>query len=373
MFRYGRERPRSVTSGEVFIALSRDPTMRAKLGEVHRKLFEGEGVRKGSSPDHFIYVAPGKARSEINEVASWIRAHYGDPAGTVPARTPFGYLSGKYDGWITLFAALLFGGDRELAVDFTESVARMSWSTYETSRAASSGYGGTQTTATEAAPPSPEPATAPQTSRLLMPYSRGEEKATPAPPAPAPAPPQTPKPGFMERFFGIKPKPKTPRPAPPAPRRIDQAPFTSRALALPAPPEVAEESEVSEEEVEAEREIARQRRSRYREIEKQIESEPLTPEEDARAELLAQRYMARKAAKEEREMETIRGWVREERARHPKVSEVVGESDETTRARARAELEEQVRLEGLKEQAREEAQLTTVERLKRPPGSSNPF
>src|SRR5271165_1092871 len=125
LHRYGRERPKSnrSTSGEVFVAVSRDGWAKGKLEEIYRKLFEGAGVRQGSSPDHFIYVSPSKARSEINELATWVNERFGAPGSTVPARTPFGYISGPWDGWITLFAALAYGQDQGLAVDFTESMA----------------------------------------------------------------------------------------------------------------------------------------------------------------------------------------------------------------------------------------------------------
>lgn len=146
LHRYGRDRPRQVraTAGDVFVALSRDAWAREKLGEVYRRLFEGEGLRQGTSPDHFIYVAPGRARAEINELAAWVGERFGDPAGTVPARTPFGYLSSRYDGWITLFAAIVHGTDRGVAVDFAESVAGMTWSTPITSRARAAGSGASE-------------------------------------------------------------------------------------------------------------------------------------------------------------------------------------------------------------------------------------
>ena len=129
--RYGRERSSNTraTTGDVFVALSRDSWARQMLGEIYRKLFEGAGLRQGSSPDHFIYVTPSKARSEINELASWVNDRFGPPGSTVPAKTPFGYISGPWDGWLTLFAALSYGTtDQGLAIDFTESVAGLSWS-----------------------------------------------------------------------------------------------------------------------------------------------------------------------------------------------------------------------------------------------------
>lgn len=347
MYRYGRERPRSVTSGEVFLALSREPAIRAKLGEVYRKLFEGEGVRQGSSPDHFVYVTPGKARAEISEVSAWIRERFGDPAGTVPARTPFGYLSGRYDGWVTLFAALAFGGDRELAVDFTESVARMSWSTYETSRTPSAGTssGGSQ-----------QPR-----SRFLLPYGSGEDRRAEesSPPAPEPG---TPKPGFLERIFGAKSKP----PPPPPPRRPTTAPFTSRALdeeieEEPSPEEEAEMDRAFQARVEAEAEervkrsvLEQHRTRRDAEIARREARRPASAEEQARHQEMLEEGIGR--------------WSKKPVKR--KVSEVVGEEDETQRARARALLDEQARLESLKRKAEEEAKLSTAEKLRRPPGTT---
>jgi hypothetical protein len=221
--RYGRVRPTAATAGEVLIAFSRDEEVKAKLGEIYRKLFEGEGVRQGSSPDHFIYVTPGKARGEINEVATWIEARFGPPASTVPARTPFGYLSGRYDGWITYFAALMFGSDRGLAVDFTESVARMSWASYDTSRAGDVGGG--------PLPPSPPPS--PPPSRPSPP--------PPSPPPSRPSPPATPSgaPGAPSGWGARPSPPATPSGAPRAPSGWGArlvTPYYVRPAARPSAP-----------------------------------------------------------------------------------------------------------------------------------------
>lgn len=210
--RFGRDRPASTraTAGDVFVAVSRDPWARERLGEVYRKLFEGAGVRQGSSPDHFVYVSPGRARAEIREVSAWIGERFGDPAGTVPATTPFGYLSGRYDGWVTLFSALSYGEDRELAQDFVETVARMSWASY----GAASPRSSTSPSSVEEPREEPvrsQPAPAPETPFFLRPYaargraaspSTGKVIVTPAPSAPAPA-----KPGVIGRFLGVKTEP----------------------------------------------------------------------------------------------------------------------------------------------------------------------
>lgn len=155
--RWGRDRPAKTTVGDVFVALGRDEWTRGMLAEIYRKLFEGEGVRQGTSPDHFIYVSPGRARSEISQVSAWIGSRFGEPGGTVPARTPFGYLSGRYDGWVTLFSALRHGGDESLARDFSDVVAGMSWSSAQNI----SRVGGEQSVPVSSASPSAPPVAGP--------------------------------------------------------------------------------------------------------------------------------------------------------------------------------------------------------------------
>ena len=129
--RYGRARPADAraTAGAVFMAVTRDPWAKQLLGEIYQRLFEGQGLRQGSSPDHFIYVTPSKARAHIGALQSWITERFGAPGACVPAKTPFGYLSSPWDGWITYFAALdgRHGTDRGLALDFAETVAQVPW------------------------------------------------------------------------------------------------------------------------------------------------------------------------------------------------------------------------------------------------------
>ena len=118
------------TIDQVFSELTADTWARTKLVEIHRKFAVREAELRvaADSPDHFIYATPEKARAEINELASWIRERFGDPANAVPAKTPFGYLSDKYDGWITLFAASIF--DDGLTC-FIATIGKMSWAVAE--------------------------------------------------------------------------------------------------------------------------------------------------------------------------------------------------------------------------------------------------
>lgn len=227
--RYGSERVSKGTSvGDVFLAVSRDTWAAAQLLEIYRLLFEGQGVRQGTSPDHFIYVTPSKARAQVNQLAVWIAERFGMPGGRVPARTPFGYISGPWDGWITLFAALAAGEDRDLARDFLEAVAQMSWAGGGVSRvSAASGGGGDASSgpmllgsgsggSASASPPGPSP---------------GPSPAPPSsPPSPSPAPAPAPAPVFYgsfastSRVAGYEPPPPAPPPPPPAPAPAPEAP-----------------------------------------------------------------------------------------------------------------------------------------------------
>lgn len=125
--RFGRAAapPRAISVGAVYASLSGDAWAREQLGAIYRKLFEAGGARRG--PDHFLYVKPSRARCEIKELSDWVREHHGPPGGRVPAATPFGYLSSRWEGWLTLFAALAEGRDDDLRRDFGQSVAPMSW------------------------------------------------------------------------------------------------------------------------------------------------------------------------------------------------------------------------------------------------------
>ena len=246
----------AATSGEVFVALSRDDWAKERLGEVYRKLFEGAGVRQGSSPDHFIYVTPGKARGEINELTGWIRDRFGDPASTVPAKTPFGYLSGRYDGWITFFAALMHGEDRGLAVDFNESVANMSWST----------------TMSRASPPRGFFA------RFVQPSPGRERPPSPPPSTSAPSPPSPSLPERVERGVGVKPPAAPISLSPLVPLDVDEIAMARARAELEA--EVADTEEERLFKKIEERAVVRERAGHEaeREIEKKIR-EKFSPEE----------------------------------------------------------------------------------------------
>ena len=227
--RYGRERFPRVTAGEVFIALVRDDWAKTLLGEIYRKLFEGEGVRQGTSPDHFIYVTPSKARSEINELASWVDGRFGPPGACVPAKTPFGYISGKWDGWLTLFADMASGKDDKIVQDFEASAASLPWAGTGTSRM-------TSTTAGEAPAAVPAPPAPVAASAATEEYPFWNEEASAASPPPPPPPPSAAaapsgryatwwprekieKPSLWDRFWGRKPAGSAPPPpaAPPKP------------------------------------------------------------------------------------------------------------------------------------------------------------
>lgn len=244
--RWSEDRPKPVraTAGDVFVALSRDGQMIEALHEIYRKLFEGPRLRVGAdlnsqyAPAHFIYVKPGRARAEISEVSAWIRDRFGDPADVPPETTPFGYNSLKYDGWVLLFAMLLHGSDNAIKSNFVGSVAGMSWAGYRSARATPATGSGSG-----AAPQAQQPrfrAIGVRGSDWEEGGSAGSGAASPPrPPSPS-SPPAPEKPGFIEKWFGIKGS-TTPQ---------DRDKPATRAA--PQPARVIEESEdedLSEEEV----------------------------------------------------------------------------------------------------------------------------
>lgn len=127
--RFGRSEPpaRGARVGTVYAAISGDAWARDQLAAVHRKLFEVGGARRGRGPDYFLYVQPSRARCEIRELAAWVADRFGSPGARVPATTPFGYLSSRWDGWLTLFAALARGEGNGLRWDFDAAIAPLSW------------------------------------------------------------------------------------------------------------------------------------------------------------------------------------------------------------------------------------------------------
>lgn len=326
--RFGRDRPAATraTAGDVFLAVSRDPWAKEQLGEIYRKLFEGQGVRQGSSPDHFIYVTPSKARANISELSGWVHDRYGDPSTTVPAKTPFGYISGPWDGWLTYFSALAFGTDRGgLTADFTESVARLPWSAPSTSRAVTAGAAPVTAPSTPSPPPPPPPS------------------PTPTPPPPttvegAAAEPEAEKPGLLRRIFGPKPPP----PPPPSP--------ASAAMG---------EAWTEEESRESPEYLARRGR--------EAENEDLERRLNEAYEAKAERYRAGGRPTEISEAEAVEGVTETKSKRKSRAKRSVGEVVSKSDIEATLKAMEVVRAVDEGAPAVEES---TVEKLRRPEGMS---
>lgn len=393
--RYGRSRTARATAGEVFIALSRDEWAKERLGEVYRKLFEGEGLRQGSSPDHFIYVTPRKAREELNELSAWIEERFGSPAGTVPAKTPFGYLSGRFDGWITLFAALMFGADKGLAVDFTESVAQMSWSSLVSRSDASSPPAASSPPVYEEpsgwnrflnSPRSRGNPVTPSTGRVIFAQgvvpqsSQPEEKLT-----------------FVEKFLGVPAREAPPPPIPSEPSNVwteeeevivpssnvgggynerirgysqrglsveDLRGTRGSALRSPSP---LTESSVSNEwtpEDEVEDEQLQWTKEMQRRVDEADAAYKNSPQYviDKAAEEDARRKRVERLSAHRDDIKTVRAT-----AKRPTPAE---SEDEVEAARVRAALDEREREESRRRQAEREARekMSTVDQLKRPGG-----
>ncbi len=353
-FRFN-ERARSprATVGDVYLALSRDEGMQAKLGDIYETLFRRGGGRRGTEwgpevPDHYFFVTPKKARAEITEVSTWIRERYGDPVRTPTEMTPFGYLgpgngSYRYDGWVVFFAVLLHGQELDLAKYFTGDIAGMSWASHSS----------TMRTQSAATPP---PA-APLPSLLQAPRERGKYAAptsgrvweTPVPD----------KPGIFERItasvFGTKPAP------------------TPAATLVPAPvvlPIIA--SEVAEEEVSAEDDAK---------LEAAFKA---GAEAEARRRVLEDLRARRDASVTKKSLGggMMGGQVGSMETR---VGALGGDEDETEGARIKAALkrqqqdkEEKIRLQmqverEAKEAEEAEAKLSTKDKLKRPEGVAGTF
>jgi hypothetical protein len=391
--RYGRTRPSSsrATTGDVFVALSRDSWARQMLGEIYRKLFEGEGLRQGSSPDHFIYVTPSKARGEINELAGWVNDRFGAPGSTVPARTPFGYISGPWDGWLTLFAALSYGTDQGLAIDFTESVSGLSWSSMGASRSRSAGGDGGFSTSPSAAPSYPTTAT-----WASLPPAQGEEEGygygggtPPSPPSPPrpPSPPAPEKPGFFDRIFGGGKK----SPPPPPPTWP-----TERVVRPSAPPRAPGEAPLLEDVSESAWEELLARREEDRRIDEMIRLEdeekkkrptrtpPPPPEPgslQARVNAAAEREVTERLARGEKPyVATASSILSETKATKKK------QASKTKKTRTPRELtpkdieseaadvEETLKVaDAVRAAEEEEEKRSTVEKLRRPGGSTEGF
>lgn len=159
--------PRGPRVAEVLRALTEDTTALGHLEEVYRALFLAAGATPGEG--HYVYVQPSRARSAIGQLATWLNRRFGAPAQRVPSRTPFGYLSDPYDGWITLFAAVLFvdEGGEDLRRDFAAYVGPLPWS--GVSRAVQ-GFGGN--------PPLPESMVAAATQgEMVRRIISGEDRA----------------------------------------------------------------------------------------------------------------------------------------------------------------------------------------------------
>ena len=256
--RYGRVRTKTASAADVYNALTEDEWASGKIAEVYRKVFEGEGTRKGSSPDHFLYVTPSKARSEINELGSWISERFGDPADTVPKKTPFGYLSVRYDGWMVYFAAMICGPDESLVLDFLESVADMSWAS-ATSRNRSANAGSVPAVARPSVEAPSQAASAASStfgSSFTSPYPQEWQSARPA--ASSAASITTPpsfgenKPGFFERFVGVKEsQPVVPSAPTPTAQQMMSRPSPRPKVVEVEVPDFSDEPLSEEEEAEA--------------------------------------------------------------------------------------------------------------------------
>ena len=137
--RFGRSSlTHAANVGAVYSALVGDNLLREQLVVVHRKLFESGGARRGAGgPDHFLYVQPSRARCEIQELSRWVSERFGPPGARVPATTPFGYLSGRWQGWITYFAALATERDDNLRRNFDAAIAPLFWSSAAPARSQS--------------------------------------------------------------------------------------------------------------------------------------------------------------------------------------------------------------------------------------------
>lgn len=134
--RFGRffSRSRSATVGKIRSVIAGDAWAREQLAIIHRRLFQDTAPKSG--PDHFVYVRPSRARCEIRELAGWVEPQFGTPGSRVPRQTPFGYLSSRWDGWLTLLAAVEFGDDRTLQSEFARSIAGIPWETGASSKTA---------------------------------------------------------------------------------------------------------------------------------------------------------------------------------------------------------------------------------------------
>lgn len=388
-----RARSAPATVGDVFLAISEDEEMRAKLGDIYETLFRrGAGGRRGTEwgpevPDHYFFVTPKKARGEINEVSSWIRERFGDPARTPTETTPFGYLgpgngSYRYDGWVVFFAVLVHGQELDLAKYFTGDIAGMSWASHSASMRAANGVGvpsapATSTTSASSPAPAPLPPLL-QPARVRGRYPSPSTGRVIIPPAPE-------KPGVLERVFGVKLVQVAPPtiPAPSAPL-VPQPVFPVTSMAAsPAPvapsPQVSRAATWTEEEEEENRRTFEAVRGQSTKAATSSSPEAgIRWVRDLEVEALKGEVEKLRKAVEGEEVAGVASTAVSVSRRRSKKSEgsvvseteVVKEDDEVLTARAKRTLDEAEERERQRRKVEAEAvsKLSTAEKLKRPEG-----